>query len=382
MSAATTDAPVDRRALLADARRVVLKIGTRVLTVHDNELNGEVIECVAGEIAALWGHGYQVAVVSSGAVGAGMGRLGLKERPRRIPDLQATAAIGQGILMNAWKVALSAYDIPTGQVLLTDDGLEDRWRYVNAKNTLDALFRYRAVPIINENDSVAVEENKVGDNDRLAALITHLVEADLLVTYTTVDGLHSHDPATNAETTHIPVVQEVTQCMIDAAGDAGSAVSLGGMRTKLQAAQSVMRAGVPMVIADGSTARLTEILEGGEVGTLFVPSNGGQQGRKRWLANTRRKGAVVVDVGAVRALTVGGKSLLPPGIRDVSGTFDSGDLVAVESEDGTEIARGLVRYPSDALRKILGRRMHEVADILGDEGEVVIHRDDLVVIAP
>lgn len=371
---------VDRRALLSGVKRVVLKIGTRVVTVHDNELNLKVIEQVAGEIAALRDSDVQVAVVSSGAVGAGMGRLGLKDRPKRIPELQATAAVGQSLLMNAWKLAFRRFDIPTGQVLLTDDGLEDRWRYVNAMNTLDALFRFRAVPIVNENDSVAVEENKVGDNDRLAALVSHLVEADLLVTYTTVDGLFSDDPTRSDTATHIPMVSEVTPEMIERAGAAGSAVSLGGMRTKLEAARSVGRAGVPMVIADGRTASLVEILKGEEVGTLFLPTHDKMQGRKRWIANTRRKGAVIVDDGAVKALISGGKSLLPSGVQCVSGEFEAGDLIGVEGPDGKEIARGLVRYSSDVIRKILGKQSHEVADILSvDHADSVIHRDDLVI---
>ncbi len=384
MTAGTQDlSAVDRRALLAGARRIVLKIGTRVLTVHGNELNLDVIERVAKEIAALRDADVQVAVVSSGAVGAGMGRLGLRERPRRIPELQATAAIGQGLLMNAWKLAFRRFDIPTGQVLLTDDGLEDRWRYVNAMNTLDALFRFCAVPIVNENDSVAVEENKVGDNDRLAALVSHLVEADLLVTYTTVDGLFSDDPTRTDGARHIPVVSEVTTDMIEQAGAAGSAVSLGGMRTKLEAARSVGRAGVPTVIADGRSASLIKILEGGDVGTLFLPTQDRMQGRKRWIANTRRKGSVVVDEGAVKALTSAGKSLLPPGVQCVTGSFDAGDLIGVEAPDGREVARGLVRYGADALRQIVGKQTHEVANILtGVEGEAVIHRDDLVVLEP
>lgn len=382
MTTGTQDiASVDRHALLLDVRRVVLKIGTRVVTVHDNELNVDVIERVAGDVAVLRDNDVQVAVVSSGAVGAGMGRLGLKDRPKRIPELQATAAIGQGLLMNAWKLAFRRFDIPTGQVLLTDDGLEDRWRYVNAMNTLDALFRFRAVPIVNENDSVAVEENKVGDNDRLAARVSHLVEADLLVTYTTVDGLFSDDPTRSDTARHIPIVSEVTPEMIKRAGSAGSAVSLGGMRTKLQAARSVGRAGVPMVIADGRSASLTEILKGDDVGTLFLPTHEKMRGRKRWIANTRRKGAVVVDEGAVVALTSGGKSLLPPGVQCVSGEFEAGDLIGVEGPAGKEIARGLVRYGSDALRKILGKQSHEVADILSvAHGDAVIHCDDLVIL--
>ena len=371
----------DRQDLFANVKRVVLKIGTRVVTVHDNELNLEVIERVAEEIATLRGRDVQVAVVSSGAVGAGMGRLGLKDRPKRIPELQATAAIGQVLLMNAWKLAFRRFDIPTGQVLLTDDGLEDRWRYVNAMNTLDTLFRFGAVPIVNENDSVAVEENKVGDNDRLAALVSHLLEADLLVTFTTVDGLYSDDPSLSDTARLVPIVSEVTPDMIDRAGAAGSAVSLGGMRTKLLAAQSVGRSGVPMVIADGRTASLTGILAGQPLGTLFLPTHRKMPGRKRWIANTRRKGAVIIDEGAVRALTSGGKSLLPPGVQCVSGEFEAGDLIGVEDSAGREVARGLVRYDDRALRKILGRQMHEVADILDDTtGDPVIHRDDLVLL--
>lgn len=378
---ATVLEQVDRKAILKGVKRVVLKLGTRVVTVHDNELNTAFIEQVAGEVARLMKDGYQVAIVSSGAVGAGMGRLGLKDRPLRIPDLQATAAVGQGLLMNAYNVAFRAYDVPIGQVLLTDDGLEDRWRYVNAKNTLDALFRFGAVPIVNENDSVAVEENKVGDNDRLSALVTHLVEAQLLVTYTTVDGLFSDDPTRSPDAAHIPVVESVTDELIASAGSAGSAVSLGGMRTKLQAAASVTQSGGAVVIADGARASLRDILAGAPVGTLFLPNASQIQGRKRWLANTRKKGAVAVDAGAARALTAGGKSLLASGIVRVDGTFDQGELIAIVGETGGEIARGLVRYSADEVRKIQGRQSDEIAGLLGREtNDAVIHRDDMVVL--
>jgi glutamate 5-kinase len=357
---------------------VVLKLGTRVVTVRDNELNLPLLARVADEVRALMRRGLQVALVSSGAVGAGMGCLGLKERPRRISELQATAAVGQALLMHAYNLAFG--DIPTGQVLLTDDGLVDRWRYVNARNTLEALFRLGAVPIINENDSVAVEENKVGDNDRLSALVTHLVEADLLVAFTTVDGLYSEDPFLEAGATLIPRVEEVTAEMVARAGSAGSAVSLGGMRTKLQAAQSVTKGGVPMVVANGLTASLVGIVEGQEVGTLFLPQRDPPQSRKLWLANTRRKGAVVVDAGAADAVAARGKSLLPSGVSCVTGEFSAGELIGVETPDGREIARGLVRYDAEDLTRICGRRISEVAGILGVEGDVVIHRDDLVVI--
>ena len=372
---------VERRDVLKDVRRVVLKLGTRVITVHDNELDRAFIDRIAGEVSRLQKEDYQIAIVSSGAVGAGMGRLGLKDRPRRIPDLQATAAVGQGLLMNAYKEAFGAYDVPIGQVLLTDDGLEDRWRYVNAKNTLDALFKFGAVPIVNENDSVAVEENKVGDNDRLSALVAHLVEAQLLVTYTTVDGLFTDDPIRSPDAEHIPIVETVTEEMIRSAGKAGSAVSLGGMRTKLQAAVSVTRSGAAAVIADGRKASLRGVLAGDEVGTLFLPMDLQIQGRKRWLANTRKKGSVVVDAGAARALTQGGKSLLASGIVRVEGDFDQEELIAVTDEQGSEIARGLVRYSAAEVDRIRGKRSDEIEGILGEKNtDAVIHRDDMVVL--
>ena len=373
--------PVERRDVMKGVRRLVLKLGTRVVTVHDNELDTAFIDRVAKEVSGLMIEGYQIAIVSSGAVGAGMGRLGLKDRPMRIPELQATAAVGQGLLVNAYKLAFRAYEVPIGQVLLTDDGLEDRWQYVNAKNTLDALFKFGAVPIINENDSVAVEENKVGDNDRLSALVAHLVEADLLVTYTTVDGLFTDDPTRSPDAQHIPIVDVVTPEMIEAAGSAGSAVSLGGMRTKLQAAISVTRSGGAVVIADGRQASLPRILAGENIGTLFLPQSSQIQGRKRWLANTRKKGVVVVDTGAVRALTDGGKSLLASGVVRVEGEFDAGELIEIADTDGVEIARGLVRYAAADIERIAGKRSDEITQILGEKSaDAVIHRDDMVIL--
>ena len=359
---------------------MILKLGTRVVTINDNELDRAFIDNVAAEVASLMKIGYQVAIVSSGAVGAGMGRLGLKERPLRIPELQATAAVGQGLQMNAYKLAFREHDVAIGQVLLTDDGLADRWRYVNAKNTLEALFKFGVVPVVNENDSVAVEENKVGDNDRLSALVTHLVEAQLLVTYTTVDGLFTVDPTRSSDAEHIPVVEKVTPEMIAAAGSAGSAVSLGGMRTKLQAVTSVAHGGGTVVIADGRKASLRGILAGDDVGTLFLPTATVARGKKRWLANTRNKGVVVVDVGASAALREGGKSLLASGIIRVDGDFDEGELIAIEDDSGQEIGRGLVRYRSEEVETIQGKRSDEISRIMvGRPAEAVIHRDDMVI---
>ncbi len=372
---------LEREALFKGAKRLVVKLGTRVVTVHDNALNRKLIDRLAGEVAHLRSRGVQVAIVSSGAVGAGMGRLGLKQRPRRIPELQATAAVGQGLLMNAYKLAFREHDIPVGQVLITTEDLDDRQRYVNARNTLDELFRFGAVPILNENDSVAVEEIKVGDNDRISALVAHLVDAELLMILTDVDGLYSDDPNQDGDAKLISHVEEVTPELIARTGNRGSAVGLGGMQAKLHAAESVTRGGRMMVIANGHTTRIIDILEGKKVGTLFMPGKGRLTSRKVWIANTRKKGAVVVDDGAVEAIGTRGKSLLPSGILDVVGAFEAGELIGVEDPGGMEIARGLVRYGSEEVRKILGKKTSEVAAVLeGVEGAEVIHRDDLVVL--
>ena len=374
---------VDRSRLLRNVRRVVIKLGTRVVTVRDNALNRKVIDHLAEDVAELLKRKVQVAVVSSGAVGAGMGCLGLKSRPSKLAELQAAAAVGQGLLMNAYKLAFGKHDVPVGQVLLTSEDVDNRRRYVNARSTLDVLFRFGAVPIVNENDSVAVEELQlsVGENDRLAALVAHMVGADLLVNLTDVDGLSSNNPATNAQVELIRQVDRVTPDILALAGKSGSAVGRGGMRTKLKAAQSVTRGGRMMLIANGLTARVSDIFSGEPVGTLFLASEGKMASRKLWLANTRPRGSVVVDRGAATAIGSRGKSLLPSGVVDVVGAFQAGDLIGVEDESHVEIARGLARYGSREVRKILGKKTSEIAAILSTEaGEEVVHRDDLVLL--
>lgn len=372
----------DREELFKDLRSVVVKLGTRVVTVHDNALNLPLIDRLAGDVAEIRENGLQVAIVSSGAVSAGMGRLGLKTRPRRIPELQAAAAVGQGLLMNAYKLAFRTHGIPVGQVLLTSDDLDNRRRYVNARNTLEVLFRFGAVPIINENDSVAVEEIQlsVGDNDRLSAMVSHLIDANLLITMTDVDGLYSDDPSRNSDAVLIPEVHDLTPDVVAGAGRAGTDVSQGGMRTKLQAAESVTQGGRMMVIANGHENRLTDIVAGKRVGTVFLANRCRLTDRKLWIANSRCQGSVVVDEGAVEAIEVRGKSLLPSGIVDVVGEFGAGELISVEDRGRNQVARGLVRYGSNEIRKILGRKTFEIAGILEVDGaSEVVHRDDLVV---
>ena len=344
----------DRKTMLSHVRRLVVKLGTGVVTVHDHRVNRKVIGRLAEDLARLRRRGVRAAVVTSGAIGAGMGRLGVNRRPTKIRELQASAAVGQGLLMNAYNRAFGEHGLSIGQVLLTSDDLDDRKRYVNARNTLDALFRFGAVPVINENDSVAVEEIKVGDNDRLSALVAHLIDADLLIVLTDVDGLYSDDPTRSGDAELIRQVGEVTPDMVSRAGKAGSPVSLGGMRTKLQAALSVTRGGRMMVIANGHTTGIADILAGRPVGTLFLQRAGRLPGRKLWIADSRRKGTVVVDDGAVEAIWSRGKSLLPSGIVGVVGDFEAGDLIGVVDRAETEVARGLVRYGAGEIRKILG----------------------------
>ena len=349
---------IERSALFADVRRVVVKLGTRVVTAHGNTLNLAVIDRLAADVACLSARGLQVAIVTSGAVGAGMGQLGLRNRPRRLADLQATAAVGQGLVMDAYKRAFEAHGILVGQVLLTSDDLDNRTRYVNARNTLDQLFRYGVVPVVNENDSVAVEELQlsVGENDRLSAMVSHLVDADMLVLLTDVDGLFSSDPSKDPRAQLVRFVRGVPDELYATVGSSGSALGRGGMRTKLKAAEAVMQGGQMAVIANGCTNGLREILDGADCGTLFVADDRSLNSRDLWLAHSRKRGGVVVDDGAVVALSSGGKSLLPSGIVRVIGDFEVGELIGVENEQRVEVARGLTRFGAGDVRRIRGKK--------------------------
>lgn len=372
----------NRQALLASVRRVVVKLGTRTVTVRDNALDMAMMARLSEDVALLRQRGIQVVIVSSGAVGAGMGRLGLKARPRRLPELQATAAVGQVLLMDAYTQAFQAHALSVGQVLLTSDDLDIRPRYVNARNTLDQLLHYGAVPIVNENDSVAVEELQlsVGENDRLAALVSHLVDAHLTVLMTDEDGLFTGDPKRDPDAVRIPFARGVSEALYAHVGGAGSAVSRGGMRTKLRAVETVLQGGRMALITNGKTCGLADALAGADVGTLFVPGAPGLNNREIWMAHSRKRGVIVVDDGAVEAVVRRGKSLLPSGIVAVVGDFEAGDLVGIEDQHQVEIARGLVHYCAEDVQKIRGQKMSQVAGILNvDAGAEVIHRDHMVV---
>ncbi|HTR55281.1 MAG TPA: glutamate 5-kinase [Kofleriaceae bacterium] len=364
---------MNERDILASARRVVVKIGSRLLA----EAPASRPATIADQIVELRRRDVELVVVSSGAIALGVKRLGLAARPHELPALQAAAAVGQSKLMQHWEHAFAAHGIAIGQVLVTHDDLADRRRFLSARLTLRALLDHGVVPIVNENDTVATEEIRFGDNDQLAALATNLVSADALVILTDVEGVR------DANGVRIPIVRDIDREAAPVAGGSTSGIGSGGMASKVGSARTVTRAGVPAVVAPGREPDvLVRVLAGADVGTLFVPAGRELSARKHWIAYSGRSaGRVVVDDGAARALTGGGKSLLPAGIVAVEGNFELGDTIAIARGDGTEIARGLAAYPADDLRKIQGLQSGAIEARLGyKSSEEAVHRDDLVIL--
>lgn len=372
-----------RSEILDKVRRVVIKIGSRVLTGDAEGIDISFLSSLAREIGRVREKGLEVVIVTSGAVAAGVTEMELTERPRTIPQKQAAAAVGQPKLMQAYEEAFCARSLKVAQILLTRDDLANRRRFLNARATLDVLLSGGIVPIINENDTVAVEEIKFGDNDNLSALVTSLVEAHLLIILTDIDGYYDADPRVNPNARLVPLVKAVTKAVERAAGSAGSSVGTGGMLTKLAAAKRVGRYGVPTLILNGrKPGTLARAFAGEEVGTLFLPSGESLNRRKHWIAYTLRpRGRIFVDTGALVALSRHGKSLLPSGVVRVEGDFDRGSCVLVCGADGREFARGLVDYSRRELDSILGCRSSDIENRLGYRyGDEVIHRDNLVIL--
>ena len=371
------------RGELRKARRVVFKVGTNLLFECNQEetISHNRLKVLARQVGTLHDQGREVLIVSSGAIGAGFKKLGLKSRPTSLKLKQACAAVGQVYLMAAWRMALAETKLEAAQVLISADDLADRTRFLNAKNTLLTLLEYKVIPIINENDTVAVDELKVGDNDTLGALVSDLVEADLFVNLSDVDGLYDADPRQHPQATILNEVEQVTPAIISLAGDGGPLGS-GGMYTKVRAAKRLADAGLPSVIASGTTRNvLLKILDGEPLGTFFKPQPiKKMRAKKGWLAfASRPQGTIGVDSGCALAMTLNGKSLLPKGIVSVSGTFTAGDPVAVTNPDGCELALGLANYSSDEVGKILGCNSDQISTILGYcHSDEVIHRDNLV----
>ena len=368
---------------LSGARRIVVKVGSGLITEPGRGPTAPLISRLAAELAEMVKDRREVALVSSGAVATGTARLGLASRPRTIPEKQAAAAVGQSALMWQYEQAFAPYGIQVGQVLLTGEDISDRSRYLNARNTLLALLAFGVLPIINENDTVAVEEIKVGDNDNLAALVGHLIDADLLILLTDVDGLYTGDPQRDPTARRLETVEAITGDIERLVFDSVGRVSVGGMSTKLEAAQKANASGIPMVIASGrEPGMLGRLLKDEPVGTYFQPRDDRLAARKRWIAfAVPREGRLMVAAGARRALTEGGKSLLPSGLVSVEGDFAAGAAVGLAEPDGREFACGLVNYDADELRKIRGVKTKDIERTLGYKGlDEVVHRDNLVVL--
>jgi glutamate 5-kinase len=337
------------------------------------------LTALAGQIAALRAKGIDVLLVTSGAIRAGMEKMGLKERPKTMPENQAAAAVGQGLLMQMYSEIFGWHGITAGQVLLTREDFGDRRRYLNARNTMLTLFHHGVVPIVNENDTVAVEEIRVGDNDNLAALVASSLEADLLILLSDVPGLLA-DPETDASAV-IPVVTKIDDRLRSIAGDAHGSDGTGGMRTKVEAAEITMSCGVTLVVADGRKPNvIPDIVAGKRIGTTFLPKEERLGGRKRWIAfGAHARGGIMANDGAKKMIADGGKSLLAAGIVKVIGSFSRGDLVRVLDKQGNRFARGFVNYSAEELEKIKGRQSSDIESILGyKDFDEVIHRDNLV----
>ncbi len=371
------------RSRLLDAGRVVIKIGSSLLVESSTgRLHRKWLQSLAREIARLHRRGQQVVLVSSGAIALGRRYLGLGRDQRKLEEQQAAAAAGQIILAHAYQELLNRHDIKVAQVLLTLEDTENRRRYLNARNTLETLLELGAVPVINENDTVATAEIRYGDNDRLGARVAEMLGADCLVLLSDVEGLYSADPGRDPQARLIPEVREITPDIEALAGASATEFGSGGMVTKLVAARIALSAGCATVIASGRRLRPLAAIEAGKPCTWFVSSGSPLAARKQWIAGTLKpRGELTIDSGAERALAAGG-SLLPVGVVAVSGQFGRGDAVTIRNRDGRDLARGLVAYDSDEARRIRGRRSEDIEALLGYRGrDELIHRDNLVLIS-
>ncbi|MFQ5699033.1 MAG: glutamate 5-kinase [Myxococcota bacterium] len=370
------------RAAIRRARRIVVKLGTSLLAPPGGGIRARRFGAIAASVSELIDSRRQVILVSSGAVGLGVRRLGLSGPPASIPGQQAAAAVGQIDLMRRYGRAFARRDRSVSQLLLTRSGLGDRERFLNARHALEELLRMGVVPIVNENDSVATEELRFGDNDQLAAQVLNAAGGDLLILLTDTNGLYDRAPGLPGAH-RVRVIEEVTRELLERAGGEGNALARGGMRAKLEAARTAARSGVSTVIADGRrTQVLREIVEGRDTGTLVLPAPAQLSSRKLWIAYSRKpRGALRLDAGATRAVLERGRSLLAAGIVAVEGRFGVGDAVTLVAPSGAEFARGLISYSASDLERIKGQRSPRIRELLGySNGAEVIHRNDLVLL--
>jgi len=371
-----------KREEITHAKRIVIKIGTRVITENDNTLDRKIIEKISCEVSKSHSDLRDFIIVSSGAIALGLSRLGLDKRPEKIILLQAAASLGQSKLMHIYENEFGKNNIPIAQILLTYEDIQHRHRYLNVRNTIFSLWDYRAIPIVNENDAVSFAEIRFGDNDMLAAHLSNMMDADLLIILTDIDGLYNKNPILYSDAERLSVVNRITEDVKAMAMGKGSNFSSGGMASKLKAAEIATKSGVGVVITHGKYFNLKSILSGEDIGTYFTPIKKRLKGKKKWIAfNPKVSGKIIVDEGGVKAIVDEKKSLLPVGIKDVVGDFKIGDNVAVLDEDGNEIARGLTNFSSDEIKKIMRKKTSLIPKILNSDTyfDEVIHRDNLVI---
>lgn len=364
-------------------KRIVIKVGTSTITHSNGLLNLNQMDSLVRQIADLHNQGFEVILVSSGSIGAGIGKLGLKTRPKTIPEKQVAAAVGQGILIHMYEKLFSEYGKIVAQMLITKDDIHHRTRFLHMRNAFFSLLEQRVVPIVNENDAIAVDEIKLGDNDTLSAMVASISEADLLILLSDIEGLCEADPRLYPEAPMIHTVPEITSHIENLAGGAGSNLGTGGMITKINAAKIATASGTAMVIVNGSRPGvINEVIRGEDVGTWFQEKQHPLQARKHWIAfGTTPSGVLVIDEGASKALVQGQKSLLPSGIIEARQVFREGQIVSVVNQDGRELARGVTNYSSTDIETIKGLKTSEIVRKLGYKAyDEVIHRNNLVVI--
>lgn len=374
----------NRKDVIGGVRLAVIKIGSSILTRGDGRLDESAFHEIARQVFDLSERGIRSVIVSSGAIASGMKKLGLSTKPREVDVRQAISAFGQTELIRNYENAFSRFGASVAQVLLTRDGFSDRKRFLNARKTIRRLLEMNIIPVVNENDTVSFEEIMFGDNDNLSALVTSLVEADILVLLSDVEGFFDKDPAKNADAKLLSVIGEIDSRIESFAGDTFGRTTSGGMRTKIQAAKSAAAFGVPTIIANGKKRdSIGRIFSGSEFGTLVLPVKERIRGKKHWIAYTlTSRGKILVDQGAAEAITKNGKSLLPSGIRDVEGEFEIGEPVSCVAPSEVEICRGLSSYSSSEVRKILGKKSSQIESVLGYRySDEVIHRNEMVILS-
>ena len=371
-----------REAILKNIQKIVVKVGTSTLTKEDGNLNIEKIKKIVSELSNLSDKGYDVVLVTSGAVGAGMGRLNMTERPKTLSEKQALASVGQVALTHLYQMLFQEYGKIIGQLLLTKGDFSDRRRYLNARNVCNTLLKNKIVPIINENDAVVANEIKVGDNDTLSALVSGLIDADLLIILSDVQGLYNKNPQKYEDANLIEIVGKIDEDIRKTAGGEGSKFGTGGMITKIIAAEMATKIGTNMVIASGEDPRnITRIVEKENIGTLFTKKHKKISSKKYWLAyGTNKKGVLIIDEGAEKALFKG-KSLLPVGIKEIEGDFEKGTVVKIMNLKNEAVATGISNYSSDEIGLIRGHKSENIEKILGHKyDDVVVHIDNMVII--